>query len=117
MGIVLLVLLGGCASIVAVVANSGLLDSFRGPMDTANAYLDAARTSTGVNPHACRADAPVDDAVRRSQGQRLNEVNVQNNVTATVRGSLTLADGQRVPVLVDLRRPGEQWCVDMVFLN
>jgi len=112
LAIVLLVLLGGCAAL-GVTLVSRFADAVRGPVDVANSYLDAARTSERVDEWACQPGRAIPDRLEHSQRQQLRNVEVVNRA-ATVQGTLTLEDGSRASIRVELERLAESWCVTEV---
>ena len=112
----LVVLVGGCAGLVAVVAPRAL-ELVTAPVDVANGYLDAARSGAALAPSACRPDDPPHPEVPRSQAQYLNTVEVDGRSFAEVGGSLTLEDGSPARITVELRRGDGQWCVHEVVMD
>ena len=106
----LVVLVGGCAALVAVLAPRAL-ESVTAPVDVANGYLDAARSGAALAPFTCRPDDPPPPEVPRSQAQYLNTVEVDGRSFAEVGGSLTLEDGFTARITVELRRGDGPWCV------
>ena len=115
-GLLLLVLLGGCAGLVAVVAPR-VLEGVTAPVDVANGYLDAARSGAALAPFACRAGERPHPEVPRSQGQYLSSVEIDGRSFAEVGGSLTLEDGFPARITVELRRGEGQWCVHDVVID
>ena len=77
-GVLLLVLLGGCAALVAVVGPR-VLASVTAPVEVANDYLDAARTGAELDPFVCRSGAAVHGDVARCQGQCLHQVEIDGS--------------------------------------
>jgi hypothetical protein len=101
-------LVGGCSAALAVGVG-WFTTTVRAPADAANVYLDEARA--GETPStACPSSASPDPEVAVSTGQNLNEVEITGG-SAEVSGSLTLEDGTRAPITLDLDRRDGEWCV------
>jgi hypothetical protein len=101
-------LVGGCSAALAVGVG-WFASTVREPADAANAYLDEARVGDSPST-ACSAQDPPDPDVAASTGQNLNEVEITGGA-AEVSGSLTLEDGTRARVTLDLTRREGDWCV------
>ncbi len=115
-GVLLVVLVGGCAGLAAVLVPRAL-DGVTAPFDVANGYLDAARAGTELAPFACRPDEAPHPEVPGSVRQNLTSVEIDGRSFGEVGGSLTLADGLPVRVLVELRRDEGEWCVHRVLVD
>lgn len=109
----LLLLLGGCGTLVTVGAMRAF-QGFTAPIDVANDYLDAARAGTDLTPYACRPDEPPRPEVVTSREQNLNSVEIDGRSFAEVEGSLTLEERLPARVTVFLSRRGDEWCVSAV---
>lgn len=109
--LVVLAVVAGCTTLV-YVGGSRLVGVFREPVDTANAFLDAARADeAAVHEYACSPFFELARQLPRSAGQHLTDVHIAND-RATVSGTVTLQGGRVSPLTVELRQTDGEWCVD-----
>ncbi len=109
-GVGLLLLLTGCG-VFAVAAVSGFVGRMTAPVDVANEYLEAARTTADVAPYACEDAPPVDPEVADSRTQYLGDVTLSGRRFATVSGTITLGDGFETEITMRLSNDDDAWCV------
>lgn len=107
--VALLVVVAGCSTLL-YLGGSRLVGAARAPVDTANDFLDGARAEQGGDDLACPGTAPVTADLARSEAQDLSSVHIDGQ-GAVVSGTITLQDGQRSPVTLELRRHDDGWCV------
>lgn len=108
--VAVLVVVTGCSTLL-YLGGSRLVGAARAPVDTANEFLDGARAGQGRGDGlACPGTSPVTGDLARSDAQDLSSVRVDGQ-GAVVSGTITLEDGQRSPITLELRRRDDGWCV------
>ncbi len=109
--VVIVLFVGGCAAFVGLV-----LSGSSGHIDTANDYLNAARSGDRATMVELACNDDVDGHLAffsRSRSQDLNTVSVVNG-NGTSSGALVLEDGTRRQVDVDTRSRGGGQCVSAI---
>ena len=108
--VALLVVVAGCSTLL-YLGGSRLVGAARAPVDTANEFLDGTRAGQGGGGDlACPGTSPVTGDLGRSEAQDLSSVHIDGQ-GAVVSGTITLQDGQRSPITLELRRRDDGWCV------